>query len=112
MGEKLGKPLFETVGRPRVNPKRLPELIKTPEKVEEKEAVPVSPVRVSLLERISEITGLTPRQVADIVLRMVDQIEKVLNPNPGNYNLTKPASNNDEDEIEGIRGFPETKGFP
>ena len=111
MGEKIGTPLFETVGRPRVNPKRLPEPIKTPEKVEEKEAVPVTPVKVSSLERISEITGLTPRQLADIVLRMVDQIEKVLNPNAGDYSLTNPASN-DEDEIEGVKGFPETKGFP
>ena len=86
MGDRIGKQLTESVGRPRVFPKILP--LPHPVKTVEEQKVPV-PVKSTARERAYQDTqegirraanllGISEQQVADMIVSFADRIINVV----------------------------------
>ena len=101
MGEKLGKPLVEVVGQPRVLPKSLPRPRMVPTEAPVKEKVPLSLFSDAALKglyvrsyaateraitRLSLFLGITEQQVVAPIVCIVDTVTSLLKkitPPPG-----------------------------
>lgn len=96
MGEKIGRPLTEEVGRPRVLPKTLPvPKPAEPEKVpqDQPEKVPVRTGGESLegalaeqaytaaetgIQRAAKLLGISEQQVVDMIVTFADRISETM----------------------------------
>lgn len=96
MGEKIGRPLTEEVGRPRILPKTLPQPKpqEVPQEQPEKEKVPTrtahrAAIKETMAERVynttetgiqraAKLLGISEQQVADMVITFADRIERML----------------------------------
>jgi hypothetical protein len=80
MSRRIGKPLTEVVGKPRVLPKTLPMPAPIPEKVPEKEKVPVevgAPAE-NVIHRVASFLGVPDAWVATKILDIAGRIELLL----------------------------------
>ena len=87
MGEKLGKPLVEETGRPRIHPQTLPAPEPVPEPEKEKEKVPTASHHIAerayndleiAVQKTSAFLGIPEVQVANILLDIAQHIVTVL----------------------------------
>ena len=87
MGEKIGKPLTEVIGQPRVLPKTMPRPVAVPEKapVEEREKLPVKAIAAQaeeaiggVITRLAGVLGITEQQVVDPAIMALDAVTRGL----------------------------------
>ncbi|KKN84479.1 hypothetical protein LCGC14_0289410 [marine sediment metagenome] len=85
MGTKIGKPLTEVIGQPRVLPKTLPrpELVPEKEPVKEREKLPVEAIVARaeaatghVITRLAKFLGITEQQVVDPIITLIDRVTR------------------------------------
>ncbi len=92
MGEKLGRPLIETVGKPRIHPQTLPAPQPVSEPEKEKEKVPTASQHhiaerayndvETAIQKTATFFGISETQVANILLDIAQHIVTVLKLGP------------------------------
>ncbi len=97
MGEKLGKPLVEVVGQPRVLPKSLPRPRMVPTEAPVKEKVPLKAIQeqaYDMLEacfpKIADFFGVSDQRLADIIVALVEKLGFVNDEPPPRIGSRRP----------------------
>ncbi len=101
MGQKLGRPLVEETGKPRIHPQTLPAPQPAPEPEKEKEKVPTASQHhiaerayndvETAIQKTSKFLGISEAQVANILLDIAQHIVTVLKLRPAMPRYEKTA---------------------
>ena len=77
MGNRIGKPLTEQVGRPRVLPDAIPTFVPEKARAKKEEKVPVLPDGTEAIAKAAHILGLSEAQVREIMDSIVSRISAI-----------------------------------